>query len=139
MGEDRLKAAVETIKAELDERLMQLRRLGKLLEAQRLAARTKYDLEMLQETGMCRGVENYSRHLNGTAPGSTPFTLIDYFPKDYLLIIDESHATLPQVHAMYGGDSGCRARSTTGRSSSRSSRTSGTRCSSSARRRGRGS
>ena len=83
---------------------MELRRLGKLLEAQRLAARTKYDLEMLQEVGMCSGIENYSRHLNGTAPGATPFTLIDYFPKDYLLIIDESHASLPQIRAMYGGD-----------------------------------
>jgi excinuclease ABC subunit B len=104
MPEDRLKAAVESIQAELEQRLMELRRLGKLLEAQRLQARTKYDLEMIQEVGFCSGIENYSRHLNGTAPGATPFTLIDYFPEDYLLIIDESHATIPQIHAMYGGD-----------------------------------
>jgi excinuclease ABC subunit B len=83
---------------------MQLRGAGKLLEAQRLLARTKYDMEMLVEVGYCSGIENYSRHLDGRKPGEKPYTLIDYFPKDYLLIIDESHVTLPQIHAMYNGD-----------------------------------
>ena len=84
--------------------VMQLRGQGKLLEAQRLLARTKYDLEMMQEVGYCSGIENYSRHLDGRKPGEKPYTLIDYFPKDYLLIIDESHVTLPQIKAMYNGD-----------------------------------
>src|SRR5438094_9230477 len=83
---------------------MQLRGEGKLLEAQRLLARTKYDLEMIQEVGYCSGIENYSRHLDGRAPGMKPYTLIDYFPKDYLCVIDESHVTLPQVKAVYSGD-----------------------------------
>ena len=83
---------------------MQLRGEGKLLEAQRLLARTKYDLEMMLEVGYCSGIENYSRHLDGRKPGEKPYTLIDYFPKDYLLIIDESHVTLPQIKAMYNGD-----------------------------------
>ncbi|GAG39574.1 unnamed protein product, partial [marine sediment metagenome] len=104
MPEDRMAAAVKTIEEELELRLQQLRRMGKLLEAQRLAARTRYDLEMIREAGYCSGIENYSRHFNGAAPGSSPFTLIDYFPKDYLLIIDESHATMPQFHAMHAGD-----------------------------------
>src|SRR6185436_14649932 len=82
---------------------------AKLLEAQRLLARTKYDLEMIQEVGYCSGIENYSRHLDGRQPGEKPYTLIDYFPKDFLLIIDESHVTLPQIKAMYNGD---RARKT---------------------------
>ncbi|MFQ5463261.1 MAG: helicase-related protein, partial [Phycisphaerae bacterium] len=82
----------------------QLRRVGKLLEAQRLLARTKYDVEMLREVGYCSGIENYSRHLNGTPEGAKPYTLMDYFPDDYLLFIDESHVTLPQVRAMYNGD-----------------------------------
>src|SRR5207249_1251179 len=85
-------------------RVMQLRGEGKLLEAQRLLARTKYDMEMLQEVGYCSGIENYSRHLDGRKPGEKPYTLIDYFPKDFLLIIDESHVTLPQIKAMYFGD-----------------------------------
>jgi len=110
LPEERVEAACQSILEELDQRLMEFRRLGKLLEAQRLAARTKYDVEMLREVGYCSGIENYSRHLNGTAPGAKPFTLMDYFPKDYLLIIDESHATVPQVGAMYNGD---RARKTT--------------------------
>ena len=83
---------------------MQLRGQGKLLEAQRLLARTKYDIEMIQEVGICSGIENYCRHLDGRQPGEKPYTLIDYFPKDYLLIIDESHVTLPQIKAMYNGD-----------------------------------
>ena len=101
---DRLEAAVSTIMEELDLQVKKFRRLGKLLEAQRLLARTKYDVEMLREVGYCAGIENYTRHLNGTPPGSKPYTLVDYFPKDYLLIIDESHATIPQVRAMHNGD-----------------------------------
>jgi len=104
MPEDNIQQAAESIRQELDERVMQLRHQGKLLEAQRLLARTKYDLEMLLEVGYCSGIENYSRHLNGTLPGAKPYTLVDYFPKDFLLIIDESHATVPQIGAMYGGD-----------------------------------
>ena len=104
MPEDRVEAAVKSIREELDHRVMQLRGDGKLLEAQRLLARTKYDLEMIQEVGYCSGIENYSRHLDGRKPGEKPYTLIDYFPKDYLLIIDESHVTLPQIKAMYNGD-----------------------------------
>ncbi|UCD30555.1 MAG: excinuclease ABC subunit UvrB [Planctomycetota bacterium] len=104
MPEDRMEAALKTIEEELELRLQQLRRQGKLLEAQRLAARTRYDLEMIREAGYCSGIENYSRHFNGTPPGSRPFTLIDYFPQDYLLIVDESHATVPQLNAMYAGD-----------------------------------
>ncbi|MBI5863327.1 MAG: DEAD/DEAH box helicase family protein, partial [Planctomycetes bacterium] len=104
LPEDNLQQALESIKAELDERVMQLRHQGKLLEAQRLLARTKYDLEMLAEVGYCSGIENYTRHLNRTAPGAKPYTLVDYFPKDFLLIIDESHVTVSQIGAMYGGD-----------------------------------
>src|SRR4051812_33667984 len=104
MPEDRVQAAVASIREELDLRVMQLRGEGKLLEAQRLLARTKYDIEMIQEVGFCSGIENYSRHLDGRKPGDKPYTLIDYFPKDFLLIIDESHVTLPQIRAMYNGD-----------------------------------
>jgi len=104
MPEEKVARALESIARELDERLEELKRQGKLLEAQRLAARTRYDLEMIREVGYCSGIENYSRHLAGTPPGSRPYTLIDYLPKDYLLIIDESHATIPQLHAMYAGD-----------------------------------
>ncbi len=104
MPEEGLERAVAGIRAELDERVMQLRHQGKLLEAQRLLARTKYDVEMLMEVGYCSGIENYSRHLNGSAPGAKPYTLVDYFPKDYLLIIDESHVSVPQIGAMYNGD-----------------------------------
>ncbi|HEY0007988.1 MAG TPA: excinuclease ABC subunit UvrB, partial [Tepidisphaeraceae bacterium] len=104
MPEDRVASAVASIKAELDMQVMHLRSQGKLLEAQRLLARTKYDLEMIQETGVCQGIENYSRHLDGRPPGTKPWTLIDYFPKDFLLMIDESHVTLPQINAMYNGD-----------------------------------
>ncbi len=100
----KLMAAVEDIKVELEGRLAELRSQGKLVEAGRLEARTNYDLEMLQEVGYCTGVENYSRHLQRRAPGSTPWTLLDYFPEDFLLFIDESHITLPQVRGMYHGD-----------------------------------
>jgi excinuclease ABC subunit B len=104
MPEDRVETAVKSIRDELDLQVMKLRGQGKLLEAQRLLARTKYDLEMIQEVGYCSGIENYSRHLDGRQPGEKPYTLIDYFPKDFLLIIDESHVTLPQIKAMYNGD-----------------------------------
>jgi excinuclease ABC subunit B len=101
---DKLQRAIEGIKAELAERLKELRMQGKILEATRLEARTNYDLEMLREAGYCTGVENYSRHLSGRAPGSPPWTLLDYFPEDFLLFIDESHMTLPQVRGMFHGD-----------------------------------
>jgi excinuclease ABC subunit B len=104
MPEDRVQDAVRSIREELDHRVMQLRGEAKLLEAQRLLARTKYDLEMMLEVGYCSGIENYSRHLDGRKPGEKPYTLIDYFPKDFLLMIDESHVTLPQIRAMYNGD-----------------------------------
>jgi excinuclease ABC subunit B len=104
MPEDKVAGAVQSIRDELEMRVIQLRNEGKLLEAQRLMARTKYDLEMIQEVGYCGGIENYSRHLDGRKPGEKPYTLIDYFPKDYLLIVDESHVTLPQLKAMYNGD-----------------------------------
>jgi excinuclease ABC subunit B len=104
MPEDRLELAVKSIQEELELRLMQLKRQGKLLEAQRLSARTRYDVEMMVNVGYCSGIENYSRHLNQTSAGAKPYTLMDYFPEDYLLIIDESHATVPQIGAMYNGD-----------------------------------
>ncbi|MGV0025889.1 excinuclease ABC subunit UvrB [Phormidesmis priestleyi] len=102
--EDRLEAACDAIEAELKERLEELEKDGKLLEAQRLEQRTRYDLEVLREVGFCNGVENYSRHLAGRQAGESPECLIDYFPKDWLLVIDESHVTLPQIRAMYNGD-----------------------------------
>jgi len=101
---DKLMAAIEDIKVELEERLIDLRSQGKLLEAARLEARTNYDIEMLREAGYCHAVENYSRHLQRRAPGSPPWTLLDYFPDDFLLFIDESHMTLPQIRGMYRGD-----------------------------------
>jgi excinuclease ABC subunit B len=101
---EKLLAAIEDIKLELEERLQELKSQEKLLEAQRLEARTNYDIEMLQEVGYCTGVENYSRHLQRRAPRSTPWTLLDYFPDDFLLFIDESHMTLPQIRGMYHGD-----------------------------------
>src|SRR3954467_5244337 len=105
MPEDRVQGAVNNIKEELELQVMKLRGEGKLLEAQRLLARTKYDMEMLLEVGYCWGIENYSRHLDGRQPGEKPYTLLDYFPKkDWLLIIDESHVTIPQIKAMYFGD-----------------------------------
>ena len=104
VGEDTLTTAAEAIKEELENRLIKLRNEGKLLEAQRLSARTRYDIEMMLEVGYCPGIENYSRHLDGRAPGAPPYTLIDYFDKDFLLIIDECHATIPQLRAMHKAD-----------------------------------
>ncbi len=101
---EKIGAALEAIESELQERLVDLRRQDKLLEAQRLEQRTHYDIEMIREVGYCSGIENYSRHLSGRAPGQQPWTLLDYFPDDYLLIVDESHITLPQVHGMFNGD-----------------------------------
>lgn len=102
--EERIREAVEGIRGELEQRLTQLRQEGKLLEAQRLAARTRYDLEMLQEVGHCPGVENYARWFSGRKTGEPPYTLIDFFPEDFLMIVDESHVTLPQVRGMFAGD-----------------------------------
>ena len=104
MPEDRVRAAVGTIRAELEARLEELKSQGKLLEAQRLSARTRFDLEMLLEAGFCPGIENYSRPLSGRAPDSTPETLFNYFPEEYLFFVDESHVTVPQVRGMYAGD-----------------------------------
>src|SRR5205823_3878081 len=101
---DKLNRALTTIRAELDDRIKVLESQNKLLEAQRLKMRTEYDLEMMEEMGFCSGIENYSRHLSGRLPGSRPCTLFDFFPKDYLLVIDESHATVPQIGVMYEGD-----------------------------------
>ena len=103
-SQDKLQAAIEDIKIELDDRLKVLTQQGKLLEAQRLEMRTNYDMEMLQELGYCNGIENYSRHLQRRSAGSAPWTLLDYFPKDFLMFIDESHMTLPQIRGMYNGD-----------------------------------
>jgi excinuclease ABC subunit B len=103
-SEDRLRAAIEGIERELEGRLARLDAENKLLEAQRLRMRTNYDLEMLREVGFCSGIENYSRHLDGRAPGEAPYTLLDYFPEDWLCVIDESHVTVPQLHGMYEGD-----------------------------------
>ncbi|MFC1952021.1 excinuclease ABC subunit UvrB [Chloroflexota bacterium] len=101
---DKLMVAIENIKQELVDRLKELKQQGKVVEAARLESRTNYDIEMLREAGYCAGVENYSRHLSGRAPGSPPWTLLDYFPEDFLLIIDESHMSLPQIRGMYRGD-----------------------------------
>ncbi len=103
-SDDKMQVAIDSISAELAERLPILREQNKLLEAQRLEQRTRYDLEMMQEIGFCSGIENYSRHLDGRSPGQPPYTLLDYFPEDYLLIVDESHVTIPQVRGMYAGD-----------------------------------
>jgi excinuclease ABC subunit B len=101
---DKLNRALRSIREELDARIVDLESQGKLLEAQRLKMRTEYDLEMLQEMGFCNGIENYSRHLSGRPPGSRPYTIIDFFPKDFLVVVDESHATIPQIGGMYEGD-----------------------------------
>jgi len=101
---DKLNRALQTIRAELEDRIKVLESQNKLLEAQRLRIRTEYDLEMLQEMGFCNGIENYSRHLSGRPPGSKPYTIVDFFPKDFLVVIDESHATIPQIGGMYEGD-----------------------------------
>ena len=103
-GDERLANAVENIEAELEKRQAELEQEGKVLEAYRLRQRTQYDLEMMRELGYCSGIENYSRHLDGRPAGSTPFTLLDYFPDDYITFVDESHITLPQVRGMYKGD-----------------------------------
>ena len=96
--------AIITIEEELKERIKYFKLQNKLIEAQRIEERTNFDIEMMKETGFCQGIENYSRHMSGRKPGSPPYTLFDYFPKDFLLLIDESHATIPQVRAMYNGD-----------------------------------
>jgi excinuclease ABC subunit B len=103
-SDDRMKQALVTIEEELHERLAELESQGKLLEAERLRMRTSYDLEMLREVGFCSGIENYSRHIDGRGPGTAPYTLLDYFPDDYLVVLDESHVTVPQLHGMYEGD-----------------------------------
>jgi excinuclease ABC subunit B len=107
---DKMLRAMRTIRTELDERIVQFESVGKLLEAQRLKMRTEYDLEMMQEMGFCSGIENYSRHLSGRPPGSQPYTLLDFFPRDFLFVVDESHASIPQIGGMYEGD---RARKST--------------------------
>ena len=101
---EKMEKAIGTIERELQERVKYFKDNGKLIEAQRIEERTNFDIEMMKETGFCQGIENYSRHISGREPGSAPFTLFDYFPKDFLLLIDESHATIPQVRAMYNGD-----------------------------------
>ena len=101
---DKMDRALVTIEQELEERVKYFKSQNKLIEAQRIEERTNFDLEMMKETGFCQGIENYSRHISGREPGSPPFTLFDYFPKDFLLLVDESHATIPQVRAMYNGD-----------------------------------
>ena len=101
---DKMLRAVGSIEQELEDRLRELKAQDRLLEAQRLEQRTRYDLEMLQEIGFCQGIENYSRHISGREPGSPPYTLLDYFPEDMLVIIDESHVTIPQIGSMYNGD-----------------------------------
>ncbi len=103
-GDERMRRAVVGIEKELQERLTVFESQGKLLEAQRLRMRTQYDLEMMQEMGYCNGIENYSMHIDGREPGEPPFTLLDYFPKDYLLVIDESHVAIPQLHGQFAGD-----------------------------------
>jgi len=102
--DEELKRAMADIRSELEAQLAEMREQGRLLEAQRLEQRTNYDLEMMQEMGYCSGIENYSRHLTGRKAGEAPYTLLDYFPEDFLIVVDESHVTLPQVHAMYAGD-----------------------------------
>ena len=99
-----MKIAIERIKKELEERVKYFKENNKLLEAERIEQRTNYDLELLEETGFCKGVENYSRHMALREEGETPTTLMDFFPEDYLLLVDESHVTIPQVRAMYNGD-----------------------------------
>ena len=101
---ENIKRAVADIEEELEERVKEFKRQDKLLEAQRIAERTNFDIEMLKETGFCSGIENYSRHLAGLRPGQAPYTLIDYFPDDFIMMIDESHKTIPQIGGMYHGD-----------------------------------
>ncbi len=145
-----IERAVVEIRHELEERLKELEAEGKQLEAHRLRQRTEYDVEMMSELGFCSGIENYSRILDGRPAGSAPYTLIDYFPSDFVCFIDESHQTVPQLGGMYEGDrsrkqtlstsaSGCRRRSTTGRCASTSSSSACPSSSSSPRRPGRSS
>ena len=101
---EKMQRAIRDIEAEMEERVKFFESRGKLIEAQRIRERTQYDMEMLGEIGFCKGIENYSRVLSGRAPGSTPCTLLDYFPEDFLLFVDESHVTLPQVRSMFAGD-----------------------------------
>ncbi|MBE3593068.1 MAG: excinuclease ABC subunit UvrB [Thermoanaerobacter sp.] len=103
-SKDKLERAIKSIREELEQRYKELKDAGKIVEAERLRQRTNYDLEMLQEMGYCQGIENYSRHISGRPPGSPPYTLLDYFPKDFLIFIDESHVTIPQIRGMYNGD-----------------------------------
>ena len=103
-SKEKMERAIVTIEQELEERIKYFKEQNKLIEAQRIEERTNFDIEMMKETGFCQGIENYSRHMSGRKPGSPPYTLFDYFPKDFLLLIDESHATIPQVRAMYNGD-----------------------------------
>ncbi len=103
-SKDKMERALKTIEEEMNERVAYFKSQNKLIEAQRIQERTNFDMEMMKETGFCQGIENYSRHISGREPGSAPFTLFDYFPDDFLLLIDESHATIPQVRAMYNGD-----------------------------------
>ena len=103
-SKDKMEKALKTIEEEMNERVAYFKSQNKLIEAQRIQERTNFDMEMMKETGFCQGIENYSRHISGREPGSAPFTLFDYFPDDFLLLIDESHATIPQVRAMYNGD-----------------------------------
>ena len=102
--DEKMQRAIQTIEAEMEERVKYFKEQNKLIEAQRIEERTNFDIEMMKETGFCQGIENYSRHISGREPGSAPYTLFDYFPKDFLLLVDESHATIPQVRAMYNGD-----------------------------------
>src|SRR5204863_100243 len=102
--EERIRSAVEGIREELEQRRKELRDQGKLLEEQRLAARTNFDVEMMMEVGHCPGIENYARFFSGRKPGEPPYTLMDFFPEDFLMIVDESHATLPQLRGMFAGD-----------------------------------
>ena len=103
-SKDKMDRAIETIEAEMEERVKYFKEQNKFIEAQRIEERTNFDIEMMKETGFCSGIENYSRHISQREPGSAPYTLFDYFPKDFLLLVDESHATIPQVRAMYNGD-----------------------------------
>src|SRR5690606_29061935 len=103
-GPERMERAIAGIELELADRLAELESQNKLLEAQRLRMRTTYDIEMMRQVGFCSGIENYSRHIDGRAPGSAPHCLLDFFPDDFLLVVDESHVTIPQIGGMYEGD-----------------------------------
>src|SRR5207248_10325905 len=103
-GPERMERAIRGIEQELEDQLAKLERQNKLLEGQRLRMRTTYDIEMMRQVGFCSGIENYSRHIDGRGPGTPPHTLLDYFPDDFLIVIDESHVTVPQIGGMYEGD-----------------------------------